>query len=62
MYAYAQSRALVCVCVWKDCKLCKFASFPLASSHKRSLKVVDILILGDYSLVVSFVFSAPFMR
>jgi ABC-2 type transport system permease protein len=24
------------VCVWKDCKLCKFASFPLASSHKRS--------------------------
>ena len=29
MYAYAQSRAIVCVCVWKDCKLCKFASFPL---------------------------------
>ena len=28
----------------------------------RGLKVVDILILGDYSLVVSFVFSAPFMR
>ena len=27
-----------------------------------ALKVVDILILGDYSLVVSFVFSAPFMR
>ena len=28
MYAYAQSRARVCVC-GKDCKLCKFASFPL---------------------------------
>ena len=26
------------------------------------LKVVDILIIGGYSLVVSFVFSAPFMR
>ena len=29
---------------------------------ERGAEVVDILILGDYSLVVSFVFSAPFMR
>lgn len=44
----------------------RFADSPffigLFGAGARSLKVVDILILGDYSLVVSFVFSAPFMR
>ena len=43
----------------------RFADSPFfirSGAGARSLKVVDILILGDYSLVVSFVFSAPFMR